>query len=91
MVELHHWVLYESIDNVAVYEDARRCADPSALQVLGLPDTDTPVAISALDGRLLALTIDQVDQLMERLGRARADAVRAAVAALAGGAEVARG
>jgi hypothetical protein len=88
---LDHWVLYEPIADVVVYDDGRLHTKLAALQVLGLPGTETPVAISVVNGSVHALAIDQVDQLIERLGRARADAARMQVAALTGGAEVGHG
>ena len=77
--------VYEPITGVSMLSAAGRCT--GTLQVTAMPGRASPIGLSLPDDSLVSLSIAQLDELVERLGRARADAVAAAAF---GGADVAR-
>lgn len=84
-----HWRTYEPLLGVAAYDTSFpvlcRTARVDVTAKIAGAEIDTPVGIVVEGICSLALTIEQLDALMERLSQARADVVRGLVTARAGG------
>jgi len=66
------------VDNVSMLASTGRIT--GTLHVTAIPGRAAPIGLTLPDDSMVALTIEQLDVLVERLGQARADAVRIAVA-----------
>lgn len=89
MTDEHIPRIYDAIPDVIILDDhGRRTGE---LHVVAYPCAPAPVTITIPGGASPALTLEQLDALVEQLQAARADVVRIQITAFAGGRAVARG